>query len=198
LLHATRQLGRHSILPTIQPDKIEHLRSNCVPLRCRDFPQFEGKGHVVPNRSVREKGRILKYHPNGFRTQCAQTLGIQAPDVLSVNEDVALSRVNETVDEAKECGFAASRKTHDAEDLALEDLKGGIGHSDYVLKTIKDFNFAEPFIPNCFNCLTGLFSKNLPDLFAFNDVLAHFSLLEEPANLVVGYFSSYWILGLTK
>ena len=81
---------------------------------------LEGEHDVLQHRALLEQAEVLEDHAD-VRTQLAQLLALEVGDVDAVDDDTALGRALEQVEQAHERRLARARFADDAEDVAILD-----------------------------------------------------------------------------
>jgi hypothetical protein len=127
------------------------------------FCTFEAKGGVLEHGAVREQRDVLEDHADMPSSDFPQLRGIHSADVASADEDLAEARLDQTVEEADERGLAATRQSHDAEDLALGQGEADVGDADDAAELLQDLGFAEPALVDGADRYGRLRTEHLPD-----------------------------------
>jgi hypothetical protein len=131
LLLPARQVRRvlvDELLGRRQPDGLERFGDTLPALDAFGDPvDLEGMPDRLLDRHRRiERGvRILKDDLHAS-TQTPQVAFRHPRDLLTFEANAALRRRNEPEQRAPKCGLAASRLTHESEDLAAADVEGDV------------------------------------------------------------------------
>jgi hypothetical protein len=109
-----RRLAREQL---VQAERARDLLHPALALGARHAPQLEPVGQVVLDRHVRVQGVVLEHHGD------VAPLGLEARDVLAIDQQPALADVLQARDRAQDRRLAASRGAHEHDELAVGDVE---------------------------------------------------------------------------
>ena len=170
LLHAPRELVGEAVLPTVELHQVEHALGLFPALSLAETAYFQGLGDVVAHRPMRHQAEVLEHHAHALAPKPAQLRLRLVRHVLAVHEDSAGGGLQQPIDVAHQGGFAASRQTHDTEDLPFAHGESGVGHSHHAAVALQDLGLGQALRPDRLHRLLRPVAENLPDVLELDGV----------------------------
>ena len=170
LLHAPRELVGEAILPAAELHQVEHALGLLPAFSLADAAYFQGLGDVVAHGAMRHEAEVLEHHAHALASKLTQLRLRLERNVLAVHEDAAGARRKQPIDVAHQGGFAASRQTHDAEDLPFPHGESGVGHAHRAAELLEDLGFRQVLRPDRLHRLRGPVAENFPGVLEPDDV----------------------------
>src|SRR5215207_3389962 len=126
LLHTAGELRYELVALPLQADHVQRLLRALPALLRGDALDLESERDVVEDGPVGQEPEVLEDHPDLSAPYLPALLGRHLGDVLAVEVDPPLGRLDEPVDHPQERRFAAPREPDDHEDLTRNHIKGRV------------------------------------------------------------------------
>ena len=141
LLHASGELVGEAVLPAVELHQVEHALGLFPAFSLADTAYFQGLGDVVAHGAMRHQAEVLEDHAHALASKPAQLQLRLLRHVLAVHENSTGARLQQPIDVPHEGGFAASRQTHDTEDLPFAHGESGVGYTYRAAEAFKNLGF---------------------------------------------------------
>ena len=123
LEHTAGDLVWMGVRVFLQPHHLQQLLHSIVPFRPFQAEDSQGERHVLPHGIPGQHIRLLENKPQLAQHGGRHFLSLVV-DLHSVDQDIALGGINDTVQHPDQSGFAAAGGAQDRDELAGLDLHG--------------------------------------------------------------------------
>ena len=136
LLHAARKLGGIAVLEPGKPHQRDLFARAAMRLKPRHAVECKAIGHILDHRAVRQQGKALEHHGHLAAAERLQARGIEAEDILAVEQDAPAGRFDQAVEMADQGAFARSGQAHDDEGFARPDIERDVMQAKDMVRLV--------------------------------------------------------------